>query len=354
MSTTQTTTLDASLNLIAKKSGKTLAEVKTAYDIALTTLPPSLTEKKQQSTALMIVNRDLSVNTQSTAVLYEAIILGAGKTRDLMQGIRTAALKRYSENPQGSLDSQEVKLEGETVVVLDNRKEINGTPNKKFGQPRPEHMYVREIILAAKKPGEKDFIAGRMSLWNNAVNLSLPFGKVVAFSANGELTDGEYKLRSAVGTSFEIKQELPSEEVIRIIDTTFETYNKDLGDCLAYHKSLPRGSDVFYNRLTVTEASVSFVNMSQDPAKNHRLSITASSMPEGSRLVNVWVPNELGHLIDFGRGSIITIICQTGTGKGWDSETRSQTDEEVLQLNAFSMFARPGLKTPPEEQGEII
>jgi len=356
MSTISTTTLQESLGKIVKKSGKTLAEVQTAYDAALTTLPPSYNDTQKQKYALKIVNRDFTINTKSTAVAYEGFIVGTGRTRDLMKGIRTRAITLYNENPQAALDQGLVKLEGETVVVLDNRAEVTpGKPNPKFGQPRPNEMLMRECILAVRKPGEKEFTPGKISLWNNAAKLSTPIGVLVGFKANGELADtGEYSLRSSVETSFEPKQSnLDPNEIMRVIDTSFKKHYKALGECFAYCKSI-QGTPARWDHYVVTEGTIQYISLSDDVNKNHRLVISDDTLGEETKSVTVWLPNALRHLVDFGRGSIVTIIAQTSINKGYDSEKKQQTDEDVLALNAFCILGRPGLTTPAQETGEMI
>ncbi|MGH7900323.1 MAG: hypothetical protein ACRENZ_01155 [Thermodesulfobacteriota bacterium] len=350
-----TTTLHERLQIIANKSGKTLAEVQNAYQEALNTLPSSLDTKQKEKYALKRVNNDLSINARSTAIAYEAVLVGAGQVRDLMKGIKDQALQAYQNNPVTAINTGIVSFDTETqrVTVLDNRKEINGNPNKNFGKPRPEHMFVREVIGAFRKPGEKNFTKGKITLWNQSANLQIPIGKLIGFKANGGLEGSDYRLKSSVGTQFDIKQDLPKEEVLRIINSVFENDFKALGECLDYHRSV-KNTDKFFDRLVVTEGTVAFVNISSDESKNHRISLNDDTLPEGSRSINVWVPYKIGNMLDFGRGSIVTIIAQTGTGKGWDSENKCPTDEEVLQLNAYSVFGIPGLTTQPDEPGELI
>ena len=48
--------------------------------------------KIMKKLALIIVNRDLAVNTKSTAEAYEGIIIGAKKTKDLMERVRERAI----------------------------------------------------------------------------------------------------------------------------------------------------------------------------------------------------------------------------------------------------------------------
>ena len=357
-STTQTTTLQSNLEAIAKKSGKTLAEVQEAYDKALTTLPPSIkNEKRKEKTALMIVNRDLAVNTRSDAITYEGVIVGAKRARDLMARIRENALTAYKEDPQKTLGEGLVKLaeDGQSVLVLDNRATINDKPNKNFGKERPATMFMRECVITAREPGETDFICGKITLWNQQAKLTIPMHKLISFKANGGLDEatGELALRSSVNTQFEVKQELPDDEIVEIIDNSLEKHYKELGELFDYHKSV-QGTPAQYESFIVTEGSVQWVNLSEDPTKNHSITINDNSLPEGSKGVKVWIPNELGHLINFGRDSIVGIIGYTSMGKGWDSEAKKQTDEEVLQINAYSVFGRPGLTTQGFTQGETV
>ena len=356
MSTTQTTTLQASLELIAKKSGKTLAEVQTAYGVALKSLPASIkAEVRKQQTALLIVNRDLAVNTRSTAVVYEGVIVGAKRVRDLMEGVRTRALEAYNKDPQKALDEQLVKLsdDGQTVIVLDNRTESNGQPNKKLGQPRPEHMFMRECFIAARKPGETDFSVGKISLWNQQAKLTIPILKNVEFKANGGIEDGKLNLRSGVDTIFEIKSE-NNDDVMNIIDNSFtsEEY-KTLAELFDYHKSIQASPERF-DKFIVTEGTVDWINISDDNTKNHSITLNSNELPEGSRGIKVWIPNELGNLLTFGRGSIVSVIGYTSMGKGWNSELKQQTNEEVVQINAYGIIGRPGLTTQGIDQGEVF
>ncbi len=355
MSTAQTTTLQESLTKISKKSGKTLAEVQEAFNNALTTLPPSYSEAQKQKYALKIVHKDLLINTKSTAIAYEGIIVGTGRTRDLMKGIRTRAITSYNENPEAAINEGLVKLEGENVIVLDNRKELSpGKPNPKFGQERPKEMLMRECIIAARIPGESKWIPGKISLWNNAAKLSTPVGVLLGFKANGELDNNEYSLRSSVETSFEPKPtNLNPNEIMRIIDTTFEGHYKALGECFEYCKSI-QGTPARWDHYVVTEGTIQYINLNDDPTKNHRIVISDDTLGDDTQSVTVWLPNALRHLVDFGRGTIVTIIAQTSINKGYDSKTKQQTDEDVLALNAFSIFGRPGLKTSPQEDGELI
>ncbi len=348
----QSTDLTTSLQKISDKSGKPLSEVQDAYKNTLTTLPPTIKgDVNRQKYTLKLVNRDLVGNARSPAIAFEGIVIGAGGTRDLMTNIRQQAIEAYNTNQQAALASGSVKIDNGKVVPLDNRKEINGQPNKRFGEPRPEHAYLREVILAVRMPGEQKFTAGKLVLRGDQCSLGIPMGKLVKFRALGELdnTSNEFKLRSSTTTQFEILQSTPIDEVLEIIETTFAAHAKTLGECMAYHKSL-QNTPAFWDRYVITEGTVSYIKFATDPTKNHLIVLDDDTLDAGQS-VTVWVPNNLRHLIDFGRDSVVTVVGQTSIGKGWDSEKRIQTDEERLMLNGFSIFGKPGLTTIVEEQG---
>jgi len=352
MSTTTTTTLEASLQKISSKSGKPLAEVKASFQSALNSLPPEYTGQTREKYALKLVNRDLSVNTRSQAIAFEGIIIGIGQQRDFMKGIREAAIQEYRTNREQSLASGSVREEGDKIVVLDNRKEINGKPNKNFGKPRPEHMFVKDLIIAVRKPGETAFTPGRLQLRGDQTSVSTPLGKLVSFKALGELQDGEYNLRSSVVTQFEIATEIPFEKIIGHIDQAFKTHFVKLGDCMKYHKSL-EGSPQFWNRYVITEGTVAYVKHPTDPSKSILIALQDDSL-ETTDGVTVWLPNNLRGMLNFGRDSVVTLVAQTMIGKGWNRETQQQTDEERIMLNAYSIFGRPGLTTIVDEPGEML
>lgn len=357
-STTTTTSLQESLQLIANKSGKKIAEVKDAYDVALKTLPPSMkSEKRREATALRIVNRDLAVNTRSSSEAYEGVIVGAKRVRDLMEYSRKIALDAYREDPGKAIADGVVSLseDGNTVNVLDTRTEVQGKPNKNLGKPRAEHMYMRECIIAARKPGDTEFTAGKIQLWNDQAKLSIPMCKFISFNANGGLNEssGMLELKSSVTTSFNIQEDLPDDEVMSIIDDAFDGNYKTLGELFEFHQSIA-GTPAQYESFVVTEGTVQWVNLAQEEGKNHSITVNDTSIPEGGDGVKVWIPAELGHLVNFGKDSIVTIIGYTSLNKKWDSELKQKTDEDVVQINAYSVFGRPGLTTAGFEQGEII
>ena len=353
--------IQARLQSIATKSGKPIAEVQNTFNTTLASLPPNISgEQTRAKYALKIVNRDLTGGSKSNAAAFEGVIVGADDPRDIMEGVRKSAIAEYQKNPELALSSGSVKMGDDgQLQVLDNRQTFpDGKPNPNFGKPRPDKFFVRNLRIAVRKPGEQEWKAGKLNLRGDQAQIPIVFGKLVSFRALGDLdvTSGEFDLRSASVTSFEVKQELPSEEVMRIIDTAFAKYYKELGKCQAYHESLGEGP-AFYNRLVVTEGTVSYIKYANDPTKSHMIILKDDSLVGDQDAVQVWVPNKLKSQINFGVGSIISIIGRTRTGPGWDREKQQQdTTVTRLSLEAQSIFGRPGLVNIVEDSSsaEII
>ena len=355
--TTTTTTLQERISQIAKKSGKTDAEVNTAFEQALTTVPANVKKpERREKLALMIVNRDLAVNTMSTAEAYEGIIIGARKVKDLMEGIRARAITAYENDPQQAIDDKLVEVKDKQVIVLDNRPEVGGKPNKKFGLPRPLNMYLRDIILAARKPGEDTWNIGRMQLWGQQAKIAVPILQKVTFKANGEIDSksGEYALRSSVDTMFEISKDSSAEDVISILDEWPEAYLKELGELLPWHKQI-QGSKEFWDSYIITEGTVSWPP--QKFENSIKLVITDDSLA-GDELqsdgITVWVPKELQSLVNFGKGSMITVVARTSDQEHYDREAKAKDGKMVVQLNALSVIGRPGLTTSLGVEAEAL
>ena len=351
------TTLQERVAQIAKKSGKTEAEVNTAYEQALTTVPANVKKStRREKLALMIVNRDLAVNTLSTAEVYEGVIIGARKVKDVLERPRAKAISAYEENPQQALDDGLVKVEGDKVIVLDNRPELNGSPNKKFGQPRAANMFLRDIIIAARKPGEDTYTIGRMQLWNQQAKIACPVLKTVTFKANGgiDAKTGEYDLRSSVDTMFEIKSETTDEEIINLLDEWPEAYLKELGEILPWHKQI-QTTPQFWDSYIITEGTVSWPP--QEFENSIKLVITDDSLA-GDELqsdgITVWVPKELQSLVNFGKGSMITVVARTSDQEHYDREAKAKDGKMVVQLNALSVIGRPGLTTSLGVEAEAL
>jgi hypothetical protein len=355
MSTTQVTTLEDRLKRISEKSGKTLEEVRTAYNAALESVPATMkVEKRRIDMAVLITNKNLLVNTKSTALAYEGIIIGAERLRDQNEYKWKTALEEYERDPQNALDTNIVKVEGDKVIALDTRDEVGGQPNKKKGQPIKDHLYMRELHVVARKAGETDFTKGSITLWNDQAKLVIPTMKLVSFLANGEIKDGVANLRSSVDTQFSIDKELTDEEIVSVIDDKYQNDFRTLAECWEYHNQIKDDKKAYWSSMVVTEGAVTWI---QEFEKSMKIVITDDSLneiPFHERGVTCWLPIEQKKSVNFAKGSIITVVGRTGEGNYYDSEKQAQTQDKILQMNAFSIIGRPGLVIESAQEGESI
>lgn len=339
-----------SIQKIATKTGKPVTEVQTMYESHLASLPPSIKgEVARSKYAVKLTNRDCGVNTKSPAVQFEGVVIGAGETRDMMEGIWSKAVEDYQKDQAGTVARKEVAIIDGVVTPLETRKTWpSGDANKNFGKPKAKHAYVKDLIMAVRKPGETAFTAGRMRLRGDQCSVNVPFGKICEFKALGELVNNEYALKSSVTTQFTLKGETTSEEFMAILDSAFPSHTKDLGDCLAYHQSLV-GTPGFFDRFVITEGTVAFIKFPDTDDKNIMIVLNDDSLTAPIDGITIWLPNKYRELVNFGRQSVITVVAQTRETTQYDRETKKNTDIPTVSLNGFSVFGRPGLTTIAEE-----
>ena len=343
-----------SIQKIATKTGKPVTEVQTMYDAHLVSLPPTISgDANRQKYAIKLTNRDCGVNTKSPAVTFEGVVIGAGETRDMMAGIWKKAVESYQSDQAGSVARNEIAIVDGVVTPLETNKTWpSGDENKNFGKPKAKHAYVKDLIMAVRKPGETAWTAGKMRLRGDQCSVNIPFGKVAEFKALGEIVNGEFALRSSVTTQFTLKGETTPDEFMVILDNAFPSHTKDLGDCLAYHQSLT-GTPGFYDRFVITEGTVAYIKFPDTDDKNIMIVLNDDSLTAPIDGITIWLPNKFRELVNFGRQSVVTVVAQTREGKLWDRTARAETDIPTCSLNAFSIFGRPGLTTIAEE-AEIL
>jgi len=344
------TNVQESIQKIATKTGKPVTEVQTMYESHLASLPPNITgDANRQKYAVKLTNRDCGVNTKSPAIAFEGVIIGAGETRDMMEGIWKKAVEDYQRDQAGTVARGEIQIIDGVVTPLETRKTWpDGSENKNFGQPKAKHAYVKDLIMAVRKPGETAWTAGKMRLRGDQCSVNIPFGKIVDFKALGEVVNGEYNLRSSVTTQFALKGETTPDAFMEILDSAFPSHTKELGDCLTYHQSLV-GTPGFYDRFVITEGTVAFIKYPDTDDKNIMIVLNDDSLTEPIDGITVWLPNKYRELVNFGRNSVVTVVAQTREGKLYDRQARTETDVPTCSLNAFSIFGRPGLTTVAEE-----
>lgn len=337
-------TTEEQIQRISTKSGVPLTEVQAAYNTALNSLPMNIPASKREQRALVAVNADLTGGGKSPAIGFDIVIIGIDpEARDLNSKKTAAAIEAFNNNPDQAQADGLVKVEGETVTPLDTLKTFkNGNTNNNFGKPL-KPSWIKNAIVACKKPSDANYVSARLQLRDTHSKADIPLNQLISTRLLGDPENG---LRSSASASnFAVKRTLTQDELTLITDQAFESHMKSLKESFEYVKDI-KGKEGFYDRFVVTEGSVTVIKKATDPSKNHFLMINDISTDNP---VGCFVPFNLGGLLNIGRKSQITLIAQPNIGKGWNRETKTTTDEDVLQLNVLGLQHVPGMIKPLEE-----
>ena len=332
----------------ADKSGQSVADLEAKYKDIFATLPSSVPEAQKDKRTLQLLKSEIQSNLRSPAIAFRAIIVGADEPRDMMQAIKAKVVEEYQSDPQGVLDSKKARLDTETneLILTDSRKEINGNPNKRYGQDQPATLFVRRVVMAVRKAGDDKWVPGKIQLRGDIAKTDLPYFQEVEFRALGETGEDFYDLRSSSVTAF---RPLESDENIpEIISTAFADKFKPLGEIdIKYHES-NRGD---YEAFVVTEGTVDVLRrIESEKASSDLLVLNDETLSLDADSVTCWVPKTLRGHTNFGKGSVVTVFARTQLAKKYDREAKQQTDEDMIALNALGVFPVPGLATPADEE----
>jgi len=91
--------------------------------------------------------REFITATKRGLSRYTGLCIGVTESRDILEGIRNKALALYKENPTKAIQEGIVKVEGGTVIAIDNRPSFpGGNANKGYGKPIGT-AYRRSAVL---------------------------------------------------------------------------------------------------------------------------------------------------------------------------------------------------------------
>jgi len=314
------------LQNIAKKSGTEMGKLREEYNTVLQKVPPG---DKREEKALKELNKVFSVG-RSPAVSYEGIILGIGQLGDYAKTRIAKAMEAYQNDPQSAISQGMVKLEGDEVIVLDNRAEFSpGKPNNNFGKPLG-HGYNRTCVALVKEDGVYQLATVELR-GKHATEQLPPLNTLLKFRANGGIEDGLRTSESA--TKWETLEIVEQAKLTELLNEKGGDHIVSLGDCMDYHRSLPEGTQEYYNRFVITSGQVAFTKEPKEGSDTAFMVLDDMTVDES---VSCFVPAELPLPED---QADITVIAQTGIGKKWDRENKVKTDEEVLQMNVLGIIS---------------
>jgi len=336
----------------ADKSGVSIEQLTENYNRINASLPSSVPDAQKEKRTFQLLRSELTTSMRSPAVMFHGAVVGADEPRDIMVAIKAKIVEEYQADPEGVLSSGKARLDGEELVILDARKEYSsGNPNSNFGKPQPEHLWVRRAIAVIKT--EDGYKPAKLTLRGDVAKSNLSLGTFCDFRALGEANDdGLYDLRSSSATAFTPGGEEGAEDLHTAISEAFTANFKPLGELTVdFHRSEMQGD---YEAFVVTEGTVEFIKkIESEKAFSDLLILNDETLPLDADAITCWIPQTMRETIDFGKGSIVTVICRTSVGKGYDREKKEQTDEDRVMLNVLGIFAVPGLSTPADESDLI-
>lgn len=317
--------IEVMLGNISKKSGEKIETLRTEYQSILEKTAPG---KNREMKALRELNKMFNVG-RSNAVSFEGIIIGIGKQVDFNRNRITVALNAYQQNAEDAIQRNLVTVKDGVAIALDDRETYaDGSKNNNFGKELKPALN-RSCVAIIKTDGS--YKTAYLNLRNRHASGDLPpVNTLLKFRALGDLEKGLRTSDSA--TNFEVVSVLSGADLTTIISDHCENDVKMLGDCLDYHHSLPPKTPEYYNRYVITMGTVSFSKENEDPEKSNFLILDDPTVEDG---VSCFIPK---HIPLPQSGEEISVVAQTVSGKGWDSEKKVQTEEEVLNLNILGVI----------------
>ncbi len=313
------------------------------------TIHKDSTEEEQQTRAIQRLAMIFKKQLRSPAVGFEGMIIGGGDLVDIVAKLRKEATDLFTENPQKAIADGVVDSNG---IPLDTRKEWStGNTNRGYGQPLPEHNYLRTIVGIAIKVGngEKPKMFSMNVNGELAKNESFPIFKPITFRAiDRSNEDSEtYTLNASMFTKFEEDTTLGLPKPMDLINEYCPNLKQTLQNLSDYHEKEKDN----WNRLVILEGDVSTLILEPSSIGSRRIVIEdTEAMLEDleSQGITCWVPPRIN--IDFGEQSKILVIGRTSQGKKRDDNGNFIDEPGDIMINVFGLYAIPEFKIEAEVQ----
>jgi len=318
----------AALANIAKKGKVEVATLEKELTEIIEVMPPTA---DREALALRELNNRYSGPPDNTGK-FDVCIVALYKLGDFSAKTIKAAIDAYNRDNEAALDGEIVKIIDGEVVALDRQESINygkgDTKNLNFGKPL-EHSYTRDVLALVRPEGETNYALSTITLRNDLAVSSLPaMYKLLKVNLLGSIAAG---LKSAKSTKF-----APSDESIDF-SAQLQSLAKDkifmLGDCFEEAKKHNKDDKGYYERFVITSGDCKFMNDPKNAGGNYNGTFDDFTTDQ---MVSAFVEPALGKPEI---GQTYTLIAQTAIKKGWDKETKSNTDEDILVMNVMGYYS---------------
>lgn len=332
------------LKLWASKSGKPAEELKEQFQ-DLFAKTEGKTEAARFKKTLNTLKRGFETSMNSNAIMYKVVILGMPSPYDAVKKRRADIMKRYEEAPAESITKGEIMMIGGVPTPMDINKTFakSGKENPFYGKPIPEHSWISNCIAVAMNPTEdKKWMPASIALRGEEfITGDIPFFQEMDIRLNGNFNgeQGRYLLNSSKGaTNFStLGKELSVDEITDVVDSIY-------GDKFVLAGNLEENLEATksdFNRIVVTEGILNSHYKNTDAGKLSSIVLSDESLDLG-KTVRGFVDSSIAHMLDkVENGEAVSVIGRTSWGKGYDTERKCKTDEDVLMMNVYAVIPRP-------------
>lgn len=276
----------------------------------------------------------------SPAVAFEGVVLGQSDIQDIATMRRNNILKFAAQNQEKALRDGMINENG---VPLDTTREFKpGVPNPRFGQPLPEHSYLKRIYGVANLKDKEEKKWFNLLLRDNMTELTPDECKDVVFRAIlSNETDTTFNLNGSTTTEFETKGDIKETPKDLIGKYCKDKIVKNLVGLEQFYKDNEKN----FERICFVEASV--VNLGIQPTTNNNYSIhLADDSLDVDKMILGYMPTHIYDNIDFSVGSTVIIMGSPSRGKKRDDAGNYTDEPGDIILNVYGIYCSDAEKIP--------
>lgn len=145
------------INLLVESNAFDKKVAAEKVDAVVEAVKKALPDAEDDTIEKMVRRRIQKVVSAPKSDKYEGVCVAASERTDANEISKKVALKVYRNDPMMAVQDGYVKIVGEEIIPLDNRKFIDRAQtmkNRNYGKPLPTKMQ-REVVFITEKNGDK-------------------------------------------------------------------------------------------------------------------------------------------------------------------------------------------------------
>jgi len=286
---------------------------------------------------------------RSPAKLFEGMILGISRVRDMSEFQIRQALKLYEENPQKAVTDKIVIVVNDKPIPLDTREKFaSGKSNFNYGKPLPEHNYLRTVYGVVKK-GTDNPMWFRLNInGEKALQEDIPLFKSVQFRAldRTQETDTQLNLNSSSTTAF-----VPSDIKLPPVDELLQTHGVNQVELANLNEWHTTNKDKTNDeRIIITKG---FVNHISDVYSSGNRMLVLDNVEDIDFVgVTCWMPNHIPLTISEGCEAYVIGIVNQASKKNDDGSYSD--DLENVTINVLGVHTDEPMANPEDLTDKVL